>query len=163
MEARQREQAQEDYCKRLGRTESEMWGLGIAGLFHQWERNTKGAILAFSDKPPARLERKDFQGMCSLVEGLGFDITQCPAFTALETARMISNTVKHGDGREFRALIARHPELTPGFKPSRRRKDPHADDLRLTVREFDAAAAAIGQIWAAFEKAKSPVPDRSVA
>jgi len=151
-EARLREQAREDYCNMLRRTESDMWGLGIAGLFHQWERSTKHVIAAFSPKLLAKLERKDFNGLCGLLERLGFDVKQCAAFAGLETARMISNTVKHGEGREFCTLITRHPEVVAGFKPSRWRKDPRPDDLRFTVGEFDAAAAAIGEIWVAFEK-----------
>ena len=153
-EMQEREQAHEDYCKMLRRTESDMCGLCIAGLFHQWERGTKHVIAAYSAKPLAKLEHKDFNRLCGLLERLGFDIKHCIAFAGLETARMISNTVKHGEGPEFRALITRHPELAAGFKPSRWRKDPRPADLRFTIGEFDAAAAAIGEIWVAFEKVR---------
>ncbi len=154
-EVQMREQAREDYCNMLRRAESDMWGLGIAGLFHQWERSTKHFIATFSAEPLAKLEHKDFNGLCGLLERLGFDIKQCNAFAGLETARMISNTVKHGEGPEFRTLIARHPELAAGFEPSRWSKDPRPDDLRFTIRDFDAAAAAIGELWVAFENARS--------
>jgi hypothetical protein len=157
---RQRQQALEIARDMLEHTESYMWGLGIAGLFHQWERGTKGVIMQLSVPPPVSLEQKRFDTICDLLEKLGFDIRRCTAFSALDTARLISNTIKHGEGRDFSALKAKHPELIPDFGLLNGRFTIRADDFRFTVHEFDAATAGIGQIWNAFENAPPSIHSR---
>ena len=156
-EVRMREDAREHYRVMLRRTESDMWGLGIAGLFHHWERDTKHLAASYITKPPTTLERMKFTELCIMLETLEFDIKHCRDFSGLETVRMISNTIKHGEGPDFRALTVKHPELVADFKPSRWKKNPHPDDLRFTAGEFDTAATAIGGIWEAFEKARQQI------
>jgi hypothetical protein len=56
-----REIAAENF-EALMETESYMWGLGIAGIFHLWERETRRVIQALnSTAAPEKLEKLDFK------------------------------------------------------------------------------------------------------
>jgi hypothetical protein len=48
----------------ISETESYMWGLGIAGIFHQWERETRKVIASLQENPPeaGKLNRMYFRG-----------------------------------------------------------------------------------------------------
>ena len=51
----------------LSETETYMWGLGIAGVVHQWERDSRVVIAAIAEKPPTRekLSRRWILNSCA--------------------------------------------------------------------------------------------------
>ena len=155
-EQRRRAQLQSDYYNLLARTDSYAWGLGIAGLFHQWERDTKNAILELvpSKVYQDRLDRADFAVLCALVEATGFQISKCVAFDGLDTSRLITNAIKHGDGTSFRNLAIKRHDLIHGPVGVRiGNLAPRHQDLRLSRTEFDATVTDIENVWQAYAAA----------
>lgn len=139
----------------LNETESYMWGLGIAGVFHQWERDTKFVIAALSEKPPnlKTLERSDFEGLCQEVEKTGFAIIAHGSFATLRLAYLIANTIKHGRGNSFRDLVAERADLFKGGPVGVRMGNlpPQPHHLRVSEVQFDEIVAAFDRIWVDYE------------
>jgi len=155
-ERQMREIATRNYDS-LSETESYMWGLGIAGVVHQWERDTRVVIAALSEKPLTfeKLEKMDFRELCKQVGKTGFDIEQHKALSALRCAHLIANTIKHGAGKSFRDLAAEKPDLFPGgpTEVRDRTQPPAPHHLRVSAPQFDEAVRAIDEIWEAYENA----------
>jgi len=139
----------------LSETETYMWGLGIAGVFHQWERDTRFVIAALSKAPPgpAKLEKMDFEELCEEVEKTGFGITRHTSFAILRLACLLANTIKHGSGRSFRQLVDERPDLFRGGPVGVRMGNlpPQPHHLRVSETQFDDIAAAIDRIWGTYE------------
>jgi hypothetical protein len=131
----------------LSETETYMWGLGIAGIVHQWERDTRVVITALGENPPnaEKLERMDFEELCKQVAKTGFNIKQHSSFPALRRACLIANTIKHGAGKSFRELAAERPDLFHGGPIGVRMGNlpPQPHHLRVSAPQFDEAVAAI--------------------
>jgi hypothetical protein len=127
----------------LQETESYSWGLAIAGIVHQWERDTRRIVENLLPRVPKRLESADFKNLCTFVRGTGFEIAQSTRFGDLECANLVANTIKHGDGPSARKLFANRPDLFP--------KGKKVADLRVGQLQFDEAAAAIEGIWNEYE------------
>jgi hypothetical protein len=140
-----------DQYEALSETEAYMWGLGIAGLVHQWERDTRKVIIAFAFLPrdPRKLEGMRLSNLCNEVEKTGFPITRHEYFSALEIGALIANTIKHGKGKSFDELIKRRSDLFHGGPVGVRTGNlpPEPEHLRVGRREFDAATEAISHIW----------------
>jgi hypothetical protein len=145
-EIQMREIALRNY-ESLSETESYMWGLGIAGVFHQWERDTRAVIMALSVEPPnpAKLERLKFTGLCKEVEKTGFAITTHGSYATLRLAGLVANTIKHGNGRSFRELVVERPNFFQGGPVGVRMGNlpPQPHHLRVFERHFDEISAAI--------------------
>jgi hypothetical protein len=124
-----------------------VWGLGIAGVFHQWERDTRAVIMALSVEPPnpAKLERLKFTGLCKEVEKTGFAITTHGSYATLRLAGLVANTIKHGNGRSFRELVVERPNFFQGGPVGVRMGNlpPQPHHLRVFERHFDEISAAI--------------------
>jgi hypothetical protein len=160
-----RAQCVEDYQLRLERTEAYLWGLGIAGIYHQFERDVREVIAAFIRPQPPKLQAANFGQLCGYLESLGYQIKQSAGFDHLDVARLISNAIKHGEGVSFDELASRRPDLFPEhqayarhLKPGTR---PDMEDLRVRVVEFDQTVSAISMIWPEMENAVSPAADRT--
>jgi hypothetical protein len=162
-----RVQSVEDHRRMLERTESYLWGLGIAGIYHQFERDVREVIgdLMKPKLEAARLQRTDFAGLCDYLKKLGYQIGHSAGFVGVNTARLISNAIKHGEGASFVELANMRPDLFPEYQEYARHLNPGTgpdmEDLRVSVVEFDHAAAAIAMIWPEMEEAISPAADRS--
>lgn len=156
LEQRMREIAANNY-EALSETEAYMWGLGIAGIFHRWERDTRGAIAALQDNPPdpEKLNRMGFIALCTEVRKTGFAIEECPLFPHLRTAWLVANTIKHGRGDAFSRLVAEKPEMFQGAPVGVRMGNlpPEPQHLRVSERHFDEVAAGIDRIWSDYEDA----------
>ncbi len=149
----------------MSETESYMWGLGIAGIFHLWERETRKVIVSLQKNPPNseeldKLNNMRFKKLCEEVEKTDFAVTKHPAFPHLETASLITNTIKHGEGKAFRQLVAKKPELFRGGPVEVRMgilpaEPPHLQPqhLRLSEKDFNEVSTAIGKIWSDYEDA----------
>lgn len=141
--------------KSLSETETYMWGLGIAGVFHQWERDTRFVIAALRlQRPsPAKLEKMDFAGLCKEVAKTGFAITGRPSFATLRLACLLANTIKHGSGKSFRELVTERPDLFHGGPVGVRMGNlpPQPQHLRVSEPQFDNIVAAIDRIWQDYE------------
>lgn len=139
----------------LSETETYMWGLGIAGVFHQWERDTRFVIPALSQESPTpeKLETMDFRELCEAVEKTGFAITQHTSFATLRLACLLANTIKHGRGKSFRQLVAERPDLFQGGPVGVRMGNipPQPHHLRVSETQFDHVVAAIDRIWQTYE------------
>jgi hypothetical protein len=140
----------------LSEIETYMWGLGVAGVFHQWERDTRMVIAALQKHPPKpeRLEKMDFEDLCEQVSKTGFIIKQHCAFSALRLAALIANTIKHGGGKAFRELAGERPDLFHGGPVGVRigNLPPQPHHLRVSTPQFDEAASAIDKIWKDYEE-----------
>jgi hypothetical protein len=154
-----RERFVEEYQRRLEQAESYLWGLGIAGIFHQFERDIREVIQAFIvPRPePRKLQKADFDKLCTYLERLGYQIKQSAGFDHLDTARLISNAIKHGEGCSFDKLVIKRLDLFPQneaydwrLKPGAR---PDVEDLRVGMVEFNRAVSAISTIWPEIEEA----------
>jgi len=161
-----REQSVDDHQQMLERTETYLWGLGIAGIYHQFERDIREVIGDFKPKLAAKaLQRADFKRLCNYLEKLGYPIRQSAAFDDLDIARLITNAIKHGEGDSFNELAERRPNLFPEYQTYSRSLGPEArpnvEDLRVGVREFDLSVSAISVIWPELEDAISPVAKRT--
>jgi hypothetical protein len=133
------------YFERLRESESYAWGLAIVGIFHLWERDARNVVAALSRRTASKLEKIQFKRLCALIEATGFDITASTRFGPLESARLISNTIKHGGGSAARELLEKQPELFPGVK--------NAAGLRVGRQQFEQIADAIYQLWREYEDA----------
>ena len=137
--------------------EAYMWGLGIAGIYHQWERSTRDALAFLSalPTPTAKLQRLDFNGLCDEVKETGFAVRSAALFAPLRLAGLIANTVKHGAGRSFEALVSERRDLSKGGLPSVRTGDlpPQPHHLRVGHTELNDAERAISDFWVAYEGA----------
>lgn len=141
----------------LSETESYMWGLGIAGVFHQWERDSREAVATLGNPPPEvdQLNKMTFEPLCSEIEKTGFAIRQHASFQDLRTACLITNTIKHGDGPSFKLLVAEKLEMFQGGPVGVRMGNlpPEPRHLRIWHKHFDEVVAAIYKIWDAYEDA----------
>jgi hypothetical protein len=139
----------------LSETESYLWGLGITGVFHQWERDTRFVIVALSEEPPtpAKLEKMDFGELCEEVEKTGLAVTRHASFATLRLACLVANTIKHGSGKSFRELAAERPDLFQGGPVGVRigNLPPEPHHLRVSEPQFDDIVAAIDRIWLDYE------------
>jgi hypothetical protein len=139
----------------LSEIETYMWGLGIAGVFPQWERGTRDVIATLARKPPPpeKLENMHFGELCKQVKKTGFDIELHRAFSGLRLACLIANTIKHGGGKSFRDLAAERPDLFQdtalGIPVATAPAQPH--HLRVSASQFDEAVDAIDEIWGEYE------------
>jgi len=163
-ERQMRAQCIEDCRMRLEQTETYLWGLGIAGIYHQFERDVREVVAAFKRPQPPKLSTAKFEKLCCYLVQLGYQIKQSAGFDHLDTARLISNAIKHGNGPSFSELATKRPDLFPehpayvlGRKPGTR---PRMDVLRVGVVEFDQAVAAISMISPEIEKAIRPAAIR---
>jgi hypothetical protein len=162
-----RAQSVENHQRMLERTESYLWGLGIAGIYHQFERDVREVIAAFT-KPrleTIRLQGANFKFLCDCLEKLGYPIRQSEGFDSLNVARLISNAIKHGEGPGFIELADRRPDLFPGHQAIARHQKPgtrpDTEDLRVGPLEFDQTVSAISMIWPELEEAISPAAGRT--
>lgn len=158
-EWRMRGNAVEDHQRMLEITESYLWGLGVAGVYHLWERNAREVIGDFTTpKMDARkLQNLKFDQICSRLDALGYSIRQSGGFEGLDVSRMIANAIKHGEGASFTELAEKRPDLFPEHQKWLRHlkagAQPDLDDLKIDVAEFDKSVAAISLIWPELEKA----------
>ena len=159
-----RAQFVDDYQRMEERTESYLWGLGIAGIYHQFERDIREVIQAFL-KPKLTTPKADFTKLCGYLEGIGYEIKQSVWFDELNTARLIANAIKHGEGTGFDALANKRPDLFPEYQKyaldMKRSMQPNVEDIRIGFVEFDMAVSAISMIWPEMEGAISPVAERT--
>lgn len=123
-------------------------GLGIAGLYHLWERLLKEFFvhehsIVHSGVAPQRIRRWDFPTLQQHLNDCGYDIEAKVFFHHLNRTRLIANTVKHGDGSSCRDLIAEAPEL---FREPIM-GSPRFADLELVPIHFDESADAIKAYW----------------
>jgi hypothetical protein len=139
----------------LSETKSYMWELGIVGVFHQWERDTRFVIAALSTTPPKpeKLANADFEELCAEVEKTGFVITADVSFAVLPLACLKANTIKHGSGRSFEKLVEERRDLFHGGPVGVRMGNlpPQPQHLRLSVVQFDEIVAAIDNLWLSYE------------
>jgi hypothetical protein len=129
--------------------ECHIWGLAIAGLFHQWERHTREVLREL--KAPALRSGATFDEICDAITGAGFKIRLSAPYHGLETSQLITNTIKHGHGRAFVKLAAWRPDLFIG-PDGMYRGEPRPELLYLDQAEFDRADAAIAAAWKEFER-----------
>ncbi len=138
--------------------ESYLWGLGIAGVYHQFERDVRKMVGAFT-KPAiieSKLNKANFACLCSHLANLGYQIEQS---AGVDVARLIANAIKHGEGDSCRLLSSKRPDLF--VEQHRNSKDLKAkiplnvEDLRVGVIEFDQAVSAISTIWSELKAAVS--------
>jgi hypothetical protein len=135
----------EGYLEQLQESESYSWGLAIVGIYHPWERDMRNAVAELSGCDASKLENVTFRRLCAFIKDTGFDIIESKHFAALETARLISNTIKHGEGIAARELLKREPHLFP--------KGEKATGLRVGQQQFEQAADATHQLWYEYEGA----------
>ncbi len=166
-EWRMRAQSVEDNQRMLERTDSYLWGLGIAGIYHQFERDVREVIGDLMKPKPeaAKLRFADFNQLCDHLERLGYLIRQRPGFEDLYIARLISNAIKHGGGASFDELVTRRPDLFPEHQEyarhMRRGTRPDVEDLRVGIVEFDQIVSAISIIWPEMRDGISPLTDHT--
>jgi hypothetical protein len=150
------------YLSSLKSTESYLWGLGVAGLFHQWEREMRQVAvithpeLKATEKSLAleQIKAADFSGLCRLAQESGFDPVAWSNYAKLDETRLIANAIKHGQGTSLTSLAGSRPDLFQrpqsiysGSRP------PTFDDLMIGQSEFDATDTVILQFWIAYEEA----------
>ena len=162
-ERRMREQSVEDHQRMLERTESYLWGLGIAGIYHQFERDIREVIDAFT-KPKlkaSKLQSAKFDELCDHLQKIHYQIKQSTGFDRLHTAHLISNVIKHGEGNSFEKLVRKRPDLFPGHQAFagalKHGARPDVEELRVGIVEFDEMVSAISMIWPEMENTISPV------
>ncbi len=134
----------------------QLFGLAIAGLYHLWERLLKEFIVRELGKGPwdeiskkKTVDEWTFENLRGLLELVGFDIRERGFFRDLNVLRLITNTVKHGDGISCRELADEAPEL---FDRMMHDTAPSlfslkAADLSLEPKHFDQFAKAVVDFW----------------
>jgi hypothetical protein len=147
-EREMREMAHKIY-EELSETEAFMWGLGIVGIFHQWERSTRRAVSDLTARPKLLDKTMKFSELCAEVTKRGFPIDMSSNFVQLRTASLIANTIKHGEGTSFRELVATRRDLFTGGPVGVRMGniDPKPEHLRVGQINFDEAEYAVDQLW----------------
>ena len=109
-----RTQFRDDRRWMLESTEAYLWGLGIAGIYHQFERDIREVIDDLLLPKPSKLQNAKFNELCDYLGRLGYQIKQSTKFDDLCIARLISNAIKHGDGNSFDELLCKRPDLFSG-------------------------------------------------
>lgn len=148
----QKKDAIHTYVEMLGSTERYLWGLGIAGLYHQWECDTKQVLHNLGT--PVQSKFADFDKIAKAVKRAGFEFEKSSCYERLNTVRYITNTIKHGAGEHFATLVCSRPDLLQGSRalPVGSR-NPSPEDLLLNPEVFDECAVVIGEFWTEFEVA----------
>ncbi len=141
--------------------ESYLWGLGIAGVYHQFERDVRKMVGAFT-KPAiieSKLSKADFAWLCGRLANFGYPIEQSAGFDGVDVARLIANAIKHGEGPSCSCLSSKRPDLFveqhPNSKDLKAKIPLNVEDLRVGVIEFDQAVSAISTIWSELKAAVS--------
>jgi len=82
---------------------------------------------------------------------MGFPFENRPYFELLETCRLVSNTIKHGDGTSCQKLAENAPGLLQGlYQLGIGTEDPKADKLWIELETFTKFAWAIDRFWNEF-------------
>lgn len=127
--------------------------LHAVGLRHLFEQQL------FDLVTHARLSERgdaDFREDCKAVEELGVQLSDLPAWGKLEELRLLSNTIKHAEGRSSVELKELRPELfvapVVAELPFVRRPGPTiqplaGEDVYLQEDELDVYCSAIGEFW----------------
>lgn len=140
--------------------------LMVAGLYHLFEQ--QATVLADNVLPkPASPSQSKFarERLRDMVQGLGLDVTGFKSWSQLNELRLISNTVKHGDGSSAEELRKLQPQLfqnpvsvfdvaplyTPPLRPL------VGEGLYLTENHFHAYKKCLDEFWTELADALVPV------
>lgn len=127
-------------------------GLSIAGLYHLWERTLKQFIAKefrhyYHDEQIFKdLAKENFEGVVKLLQQFGYDLTKELYYNKLNELRLITNTIKHGEGRACDDLIKIAPNLFDDFLKTFE-ISPAAEDLILSPEDFRIYTDAITKFW----------------
>ena len=133
----------------------QLQALSVTALYHLWERTLKEFLIrelrfhGFSDRESC-IQRAGFSGLINDLSALGFDATNQSFFETLETVSLVASVCKHGDGRSFKSLVHKAPDLFLGQNEWRRQVaigEPRAEDLWITSSKFHELGSAIEQFW----------------
>jgi len=130
----------------------------IADLYHAWERRVREWLRREwkrQEKTPIKIDKlnkADFDDICKILNGGGWDIRACDFFSKLDQLRHVANTVKHGNGPSCRALYEARPDLFPEGRlrsqlHAMERFEPDSDELRVSTQDFDDFSRAVEAFW----------------
>ncbi|MCB1882682.1 MAG: hypothetical protein KDG89_01605 [Geminicoccaceae bacterium] len=129
--------------------------LGLAGLFHLWERMIKRFIgdelrrHGFQAKKD--IGKWNFSDIVSCLKTFDFDLTQQAFWQDLNRLHLIANTVKHGYGPSRTRLAAEWPEIfnNLGAEASSFVRLEY-DDPQFAEEHFDQFAETLKTFWEHF-------------
>lgn len=122
--------------------------LGVAGLYHLWERSVKTIIQNKGMAPETKIRKADFPAVLKILVTNGLDFPNFNSYKKMDELRLVTNTVKHGDGRDCDTLFSLRKSLfdhNPGFLLVPQKA--YAEDLWLTEEHFDEYAKAVVTFW----------------
>ena len=128
--------------------------MGIAGIYHLWERTLKRAMVRefeynrFSDVWRKRAHSAPFPLLKAWIETIDKS-ADGHILDTLHTLSLVANVAKHGDGNSCKALAGKVPDFfkTPGWLPPLGQIEPEAEDLVIAPRHLDDFAAAVTDFW----------------
>lgn len=138
--------------------QGQLHSLAVAGMYHLWERTLKEFLLrglrwvGLTEQGKKEVRRATFADLVAYMMDLGFDVKAAPFFDPLETAYLVANASKHGEGTSFQRLVKKAPNFFMGpYGDSELLKltlaSPRPDDLWVDEKSFAALAAAFTDFW----------------
>ncbi|MCH8862388.1 MAG: hypothetical protein IID51_07750 [Proteobacteria bacterium] len=131
---------------------SQLIGLGIAGLFHLWERFLKEFLSRELRGNAQEIQKLNFLGIVEKLGELGWNLESEPYYSELEDLSLFSNTVKHGDGPSFKKLLEKRPDFfwPEAMKFEMPKAGTRAENLRVEPAQFDLFSNAVFAFWKCF-------------
>lgn len=133
---------------------------GLAGLYHQWEKDLRDflerELLHYVDRDAAIKEAwsGDIGKVFKLLKEFAWDVRGEPFFAEADACRVIVNVYKHGKGNSLTELAEKYPEFLakPFVSPRPWRAEEFLDHewLQVTAEQFDRLAASLRAFWVAF-------------
>lgn len=150
-----------DYFSMLSDLKLQMLLGGLAGLYHQWDKDLRDFIerelTNYSEKGAVEklVWKSPVEGVFDVLREFGWDLSACDFFPKIDACRLIVNVYKHGKGVSLNALEERYPEYID--TPFSRAEVPHFFDghlshewLSVTDSQVDEIAAAFSSFWKQF-------------
>jgi hypothetical protein len=133
--------------------QQQLIGLASAGLYHLWERMLKQFLNKEFRKwqpppvPSKKLFASDFTYLNKVLSAFGFKMNGQSFYDDLYDLRLVTNVVKHGDGKSCEELYNRTPRLFVGMGLRSFELLSTAGELLLSAEEFERFEEGVKAFW----------------
>lgn len=131
---------------------------GLAGIYHQWEKDVRGFFekeirhVLLDDDAEKKAWGGDFAKIFAFLNDYGWDARSLPFYEPMNQCRLIVNVYKHGKIKVLRDVVRAYPQYFKDRGVSCRPwiPPPSHDDLVVEQADFDRLANAFHDFWLQF-------------